>query len=304
MQNLSAIVVLDCSYNNISSLNVNTMSNTILTLKGDNNNIRYFNAASFPNITSLNLAYNKLSSFSVTDNHISLLLGNNQLSAINNDIGFGYSVVTLDLNTNSISSLDVSNLVALDNINLNSNYLTAIDSQSLNPTLNIFQINNNNLKFLDTSLLFTLKFLDCSYNSISSLNLINNEELEFLYCNNNALSSITSLSRSLCALVCGSNPLTFLNLQHLTSLNTLDFSNSNLSSVSISGLAALYYLNCSNNTLSANTLNTILTTLCTFNYSTSLSGVVFANNNAETRTTASDAAFNALTALGWTLVFD
>jgi len=109
-----------------------------------------------------------------------------------------------------------------------------------------------------------LRVLGCSQNNLSVLPISNLSQLHELYCFSNPLSSLTSIENltSLRRLEFGgvSNTLTTVNLQNLSNLRILDFSNTLLTSIDLCGTAVtrlwcpgnqnLQFISVKNNTIS------------------------------------------------------
>jgi len=138
------------------------------------------------------------------------------------------SLTLLDCNTNSLTSLDVSGLTALNTLICFSNSLTSLDVSGLTALANL-TCSNNSLTALNVSGLTALTGLFCSGNSLTSLNV-------------SGLTSLTGLG-------CSENSLTSLNVSGLTALTYLFCSGNSLTSLDVSNLPALTELNCDNNEL-------------------------------------------------------
>ncbi len=126
----------------------------------------------FISLTSLDCAYNKLTSLNLSTNTALQQLYSNNNELTNLDVSKNTSLITLFCNHNQLTSLDVSK-------NLN---------------LGFFYCDNNQLKILDVSKNTTLRHLRCNNNVLTSLNIRNgnntNLSQEFSDFSNNNLSCI------------------------------------------------------------------------------------------------------------------
>ena len=99
------------------------------------------------------------------------------------------SLFDLRCDDNQLTSLDISQNLALYYLDCSDNLITTLDvSQNLN--LTYFHCRDNQLTSLDISQNLALSELMCRFNQITSLNLSQNMALTFLWCNNNQLTSL------------------------------------------------------------------------------------------------------------------
>ena len=96
---------------------------------------------------------------------------------------------TLTCNSNNLTTLDMSNNIALGWFYCNNNQLATLDV-SQNIALKYLDCNNNQLTTLDVNQNTALKSLDCSGNSLTTLDLSNNMALESLDCNDNLFATL------------------------------------------------------------------------------------------------------------------
>jgi hypothetical protein len=113
-------------------------------------------------------------------------------------------------------------------IDLSSNYLTNLNVSNL-VNLQELKCIRNNIVNINLSGLTNLKRLECTNNRLTSLNLNNLNNLQLLYCSQNSISNLTiSNLASLQEIYCGtfggniSNGYEILNLSNLPSLTKLD----------------------------------------------------------------------------------
>jgi Leucine-rich repeat (LRR) protein len=140
----------------------------------------------------------------------------------NNLIGINYftNLVSLDCHYNSITSLDISNLINLNELDCSSNPITTL---TLNPSNHITKLNcgANSLTSIDTSILTHVTELNCAANEMTSLTFGYLPNLTKLDIHNSYLLT------------------TPLNLNSLPNLTELDASNIGISTIDISSLANL-----------------------------------------------------------------
>lgn len=159
-----------------------------------------------------------LTHLDLSDESISDMTG---IAAFNN-------LETLDLYNNNISSIDLSQLTALDFVDLSKNELSQLDVSN-NVLLEQLWLDHNNLESLDVTQLDLLEELFLDDNGISQLDVSNNLALKRLELENNNLENI--------------------DLSALTDLRRLYINNNNLSQVDFSNNSDLLYLQCNSNNL-------------------------------------------------------
>jgi len=128
----------------------------------------------------------------------------------------------LDLSTNKIAKIDLSNLKKLKFIALDDNFLTDID---LNNNVELEEINIpcNNLKTVNLSKNIELINLNLTYNEIETIDLSNNSKLNFIDLSFNKLEKINVSNNSLLTqLYLANNKLTEINVSNNKKLKTLN----------------------------------------------------------------------------------
>lgn len=199
-------------------------------------------------------------------NQCTLSLNNNNLIGVINQ-SFPECVVKLYCSSNQLTSLDVSDCMALQRLECNENQLISLDVSGCT-SLERLEFENNPLTFLDVSStlltyldwrkgqLITLDVsnctslydLNCSSNQLASLDVSGCTALQWLNCSSNQLASLdVSSCTALVELNCGSNQLTSLDVSKCTLLKDLGCSSNKLTSFNVSGCTALVYLFCYNN---------------------------------------------------------
>lgn len=153
------------------------------------------------------------------------------------------NLVSLDLNFNEISSIDLSKNVLLKEINLNQNNLTTIDL-SKNIKIETLILGFNKLSTIDLSKNTQLKTIQIMNNDLSEIDLSNNILLTKINLPNNHLTTIDlSKNINLETLDLQQNDLTTIDLSKNSSLKYLDLENSNIEHIDLSNnklLESLY----------------------------------------------------------------
>ncbi|MGN1087403.1 MAG: leucine-rich repeat domain-containing protein, partial [Porcipelethomonas sp.] len=170
---------------------------------------------------------------------------------------------TLFCNSNSLTSLDVSQNAALKTLYCGNNSLTSLDV-SKNTELTLLSCDRNNLTSLDLSKNTALTYLNCNSTGLTSLDVSQNTALTQLSCGLNSLTSLdVSKNTALKELYCYSNQLTGLDVSKNTKLETLSCGNNSLESLDVSKNTALTELKCYSNSLTSLDVsqNTALTKL-------------------------------------------
>lgn len=202
----------------------------------------------------------------------SLDLSSSQISNLTGIKDF-VSLKTLKCNSNKLTSLDLSNNLALTDLNVSSNFLTSLDV-SKNVALINLNCSSNNIKTLDFSKNVLLKNLYCGTNILTSLNVSQNFALTYLSCNANKLSSLdVSKNVIISRLTCDSNLLTSLDISNNVLLDYLNCNKNQLTSLNLSKNSVLTSLNCESNKLTSLEIskNPDLSTLnCNINQLTTL----------------------------------
>jgi hypothetical protein len=152
-----------------------------------------------------------ITSLNISIKNISDLTGIEDFSGLTN----------LDCWSNSLTSIDITQNLALNKLNCSGNQLTSIDLTH-NASLTEIRCGFNQLSGLNVSQNMNLTFLSCAFNMISNLNTTNNTGLTDIICHDNQIVDLDlSQNVQLTYLVCYKNQLTSLNVSPNTALNTL-----------------------------------------------------------------------------------
>ena len=258
IERLTGVETLNCSDNNLTSLNVSACTK-LLTLYCRNNAFTTLNISNLPLLTTLDVKNNA----SLTK----LLCNNNSLSSLY--LSGCYQLQELDCSNNYLGSINLADCTLLKKFSSYNNQLAELDLDRCTQIEEVYctgsQMTNfsitskNKLKTLYLNDNFSLKWLycnnnaltqlnlggcsalqgiDCRSNSLTSLNLSDCVQLQSVYCSNNALTSFIAPD-NLLILECGNNNFTTLTLTGLTKLASLN----------VSGNALLTTLNCQENAL-------------------------------------------------------
>ena len=199
IEHFTALTHLDCSRNNLTSLDVSGCT-ALTSLYCYNNDLTSLNVSGCTELETLMCYNNQLTSLDVSD-----------LTALE----------ALTCNSNQLTSLDVSDCTALTYLECYNNDLTSLNV-SQNTKLEMLYCYDNDLTTLDASDLTVLKRLRCYKNGLTSLDVSGCTALTHLNCNNNDLTSLdVSDLTALGELTCNSNQLTSLDVSGCTELKYL-----------------------------------------------------------------------------------
>jgi hypothetical protein len=186
----TGLTYLDCSLNNLSSLDVSRCPRLIELYCNHNGRLSSLRLSEYTALTILDC-----SACSLTSLDLSKCTRLAELSCFFNDLtSLDVSKCTalrlLDVDGNKLTKLNLSNNRALSGLICDNNSLVSLDlSQCV--ALTSLDCYNNSLASLDLSRNAGLIYLSCDRNSLVSLDISKNTALESLVCNGNELSSIT-----------------------------------------------------------------------------------------------------------------
>jgi Leucine-rich repeat (LRR) protein len=265
------LTLLDCSGNNLTSLDISD-NVKLLDFVCRDNNLTSIDVSNNPNLTQLHCSGNNLTSLDVSNNTelkyfgcgsnnltsldvsnntklISLAYANNNITDIRLDNN--KSLMYLGCDGNGITSLDISNCTELTELDCRENNLTSLDISN-NIALQKLCCDENNLTSLDTSNNVKLISLMCSDDSLAALDLTNNTELRALTCKGTNLTVLDVRNNiKLTELRCSGNKLTELYMGENKNLVELDCSENSISVLDVSKATALTTLYCTNNNLTS-----------------------------------------------------
>ncbi len=173
----------------------------------------------------------------------------NQLTSL--DLSNNMALISLECDHNRLTSLDLSNNMALISLECDHNRLTSLDLSN-NTALTKLWCFDSQLTSLDLSKNTALVELYCENNQLTSLDLSNNTALTDLDCENNQLTSLdVSKNTALEVLHCYDNLLTSLDVSKNTALTDFWCNNNQLTSIDVSNNSALHMFYCKNNQLTS-----------------------------------------------------
>ena len=160
------------------------------------------------------------------------------------------SLTQLNCGSNQVTSIDLSQNIALEKLYCaNNTLLTSIDV-SLNTALWLLNIANSQISDIDLSNNLALKEFSCQNSEFSSIDASNNTALTWLKCDYNMLTNLDlSQNLALTDLYCNNNPLTNLVVNNNINLRNLICYSTGLTSIDVSQNTALINLNCYSNLL-------------------------------------------------------
>lgn len=91
------------------------------------------------------------------------------------------ALTDLDISDNEITALDISSNTALENVNFSNNDIESIDL-SKNPSIISLECSDCSLNNIDVTSLSNLTTLDCSFNQLENIDVSKNANLVNLYC--------------------------------------------------------------------------------------------------------------------------
>ena len=163
----TSLRVLNCSYNQLYSLNV--QQNQALTeLICNNNNIGDINLTLNPNLSVLICSYNNINSINLSQNT---------------------ELKSLWINNNNLSNINLTQNLVLKSLICGYNNFFNLDL-ALNTQLEYLHCNNNNLLSLNLTLNTKITNLACYNNLLTTLDLSQNNNLQQLWCSENPLNTL------------------------------------------------------------------------------------------------------------------
>jgi uncharacterized repeat protein (TIGR01451 family) len=278
IENCINLVSLQCQNNQISTLNVSSLS-LLINLDCSNNQLTFLNTNGITELSNLNCAFNDLTSLNISGitNITTVDCSYNNLNAINLTDLFNLEV--LDCSNNQLPTIDLTDLLSIKKLDCHNNVLTGITTTGLN-SLEELYCNNNQISSLVVTNLTNLAILNCSNNTLNNLIAINLPLLEVLSCNYNLLTSINlNQLPNLKELSCTNNQINNLDVSVFTQLEIVLCQNNQILDIITTGLTNLITLNCDVNqltTLNTATLTKLKYLYCNFNQ---LNSITFPTTN-------------------------
>ncbi|BDS13865.1 T9SS type A sorting domain-containing protein [Aureispira anguillae] len=211
IEDFTNLWALDCSWNQISSLQISGLND----------------------LEMVHCSYNQLSSLDLMGNSRirEIICSSNQLNSLN--VSGLSNLQLLSCSQNNLSSLDISTNTGLIQLYCGINPLQQIDISN-NPLLERVECIHGQLTQLDISNNLDLKWLRCENNQLSFLDISNHPQLYQVLAQNNQLDSIKMDNCPLLErLHCSNNQLTELDLSNFPNLNGFTAINNQLTHVNI-----------------------------------------------------------------------
>ena len=176
--NISGIISLDVSNNNIADLTGIEDFTALTALYCNNNDLTSLDVSTNNALTLLWCGINQLTSLDVSQNTAltSLRFYDNQLTSL--DVSNNTALIALNCYGNQLTSLDVITNTALTTLGCSGNQLTSLDVNT-NTALATLYCNNNDLTSLDVSTNTALFSLGCYGNQLTSLDVRNGNNINF-----------------------------------------------------------------------------------------------------------------------------
>jgi len=250
LQKLTSLTKLDCSENQLTTLDV-SQNGELTELRCRDNQLTTLDVSQNGELTELRCGYNQLTTLDVSQNRELTVLwcGYNQLTTL--DVSQNRELTELDCSENQLTTLDVSQNGELTELRCRDNQLTTLDV-SQNRELTRLWCYRNQLTTLDVSQNGELTGLWCKFNQLTTLDVSQNRELTELWCGYNQLTTLdVSQNGELTGLWCSENQLTTLDVSQNRELTGLDCSRNQLTTLDVSQNRELTELNCSGNQLSS-----------------------------------------------------
>ena len=150
---------------------------------------------------------------------VDLSIGNGDTSLFILDRELGYDIDELDLRVLLLNAINVNFLPSLLSLNIDTNNVTVLDITK-NTNLTGLRFESNDISELDVTQHINLTGLSIARNNISVLDVTQNINLTGLSCFSNNISVLdVTQNTNLTALDCGDNPFSVLDLSQNTALS-------------------------------------------------------------------------------------
>lgn len=240
------------NHNNISEINMQVVSVGYLNceISFEDNSIVTYTLPTSSDQWSLNLSYNNITSFELSDPRIySLKLNNNSLSSFTMGNSYSGSVLNnIDLSHCLLQTIDFGNLIeACKQLNIGYNRLSTINGVAV--ALDEIKCNDNKLTTLP-SLATSIKIIDISNNPLTSnqIDISTFTALTTLNISNCGQTSLSASPSSTLISLDVSNSVSTFDFSQYANLQTLNISNCGYTNLnSLSNLQSLTYLDVSRN---------------------------------------------------------
>ncbi|MEP5338848.1 MAG: T9SS type B sorting domain-containing protein [Algibacter sp.] len=211
IEDFIALTKLDCSQNQLTNLDVTSLSNlqilwcfsnslsnidvsqntALISLRVEDNTLINLDVSNNTVLNVLTCQNNFLTSLNTSNNSNLTILncGDNATGTI--DVTNNLNLVSLTCPRNNLTELDVTNNINLEQLMFADNQINDINISN-NRELSQFRGSRNLLRVLDTSNNLELIHITCNFNTITELDISNNNKLGILDCSNNLLCRINA----------------------------------------------------------------------------------------------------------------
>ncbi|TBX71128.1 T9SS type A sorting domain-containing protein [Flavobacterium silvisoli] len=236
IENFTNLVNLNCSTNQLTTLNISALTNLVF-LNCSVNQLSALNVTNLTSLLSLDCSSNLLPVLNLTGLGAlnTLKCSNNQLTSLNiSNINY---LTLLDFSNNAIQNINLSSAVSLESLSMGANPYTAQVNLSNLINLQFLYLQNlpsNAISPLTVSVmphLTSLTSLTTDGSALGNINYALLPNLQTLFCRNSGLTNMNGIPNTLSVFVCQNNQLTSLNLTGFSNLTALNFANNPLTSL-------------------------------------------------------------------------
>lgn len=190
IEHFTGITYLDCSLNNLTTLDVSKCTRLTYLYCNNNNRLSSLILSAYTTLEILDCSACSLTSLDLSKctRLTDLTCYFNNFESI--DLSACTSLSFLDLERNELASLDLTRNRELAILICSNNQLPSLNLSNCTELTTLY-CDNNNLSSLNLSNNSELIILNCDMNNITSLDVSKNLEMETLLCNNNQITSIT-----------------------------------------------------------------------------------------------------------------
>jgi uncharacterized repeat protein (TIGR01451 family) len=213
--NLSALIMINCSQNSISSLSVNGCPNLFLLDCSDNpiSSLDLQNLSQLVNLSCISNSNLLSVNASGCSNLSHMGLGNSPIISL--DLSNCTSLTTFELVSQPLTSLNLTGCSNLHDLLVWNTQLSSMTIDGLNNLTQLEFRSNSQLNTLNVVNCQNLTTLNCADNHLTGLNISNSDNITNLNCQNNFLTSLDVSNLSfLTQLDCPNNQLSTFDLSN------------------------------------------------------------------------------------------
>lgn len=283
IEDFAALQVLSIRNTNLTALDMSS-NLQLFRLVCNSNNISTININGLTNLDEIVLFDNALTTIDFSTNTALRRFNGGFNPYTQLDFSNNPNMEFVGSPSGSLSSINLTGTSLLEELYLSNNQLSTLDASG-KPSLQFLEAETNLLTSIDITGDTSLQFCRISNNSIPTLNVTTNNALSFLSCGNNLLTALDLTNNTaLTNLNCRFNQLTTLDLSNNVNLSSFTANNNSLSSINTNGLSALMFFTCNDNQLQSldMTSNTSLINFYVNNNNLSDLNIQNGNNTAMT----------------------